>query len=1033
MLSISGFIGYQTLIKESLPDLEIPQATIITEWPGSTPDMVEKEITRRLENSIKGLKGLKHLFSASRDHISIISVGFEAEMPRNEAMLSLQRTIGAIEGELPKSALRPRIEETSVRDYPIATVALFGNASTVKLEARIKKLRDRIKQIPGIRKVNIIGENKPYIRIQLMPERLRMMGVSATRVRDAINYYNNDAPWGQFENEDLGFSMKMTGLFESFEDIRNLPLIRLPEGNVIRVKDVATVSRSKWKETAKGFLSINGEDYFPVTALNIFKGPGKDTIRLVEKVREVIEQTQQSAEWDESVRVRIFGDEAKFIKDELNRGFTNAWQSMLAVFVVLFFMLSWREALIAAFSVPLTLLGTVAVLWAMGYTFNLLVIVGMVLALGLLVDDFILIMEGMHENIFIKQLKFTDAVRQTIKTYAVPSFSGSVTTILVMIPLVFIGGIDGKFIKLIPITTAVCLVISYIVSVMIGPPISRFVLNSKTKELKPGLIDRLSEKAGDSLSDWLKRNVVSSRLKASLWLGLVFILILVTLDVSQYLRNSLYPKEDGRGLGISIEFESRTPLEKTEQLSKKIAEILRSKPYLEYVFQVVGAKDSYSLGSFHDMLASPEAPNYVGFTCFFVKRNQREKLSHLYVEPLREEIRQALEGLPGIRIVMTPQTGGPDSEDPIQIDIIGDDMDKLKAISHRVQEALQRVHGVSDVRDNIGEPRFSLGFRPIREAMEFHKISQSELGFQMIAYMLNEKIGVFRQADSDEDLDIRLQTGWPSQENTSGPPKSWAELMNLSIINDEGTPVPLWSITEPTLDEAQKVIVHKMGRRSITVRAKTTTAYAPEVIAQMRPVMEQMQKNWPDNYHYIFAGEQKQDDLYETMFKIFLIAMLLVFAILALLFDSLLQPVLILFTVVFGLIGVVFGFFLAGIPFSFSASIGIVALVGIVVNDAIIMIDTMNNYYKNGSDVREAALRGAADRLRPIVSTTVTNFAGLTPLALSDPAWSSLCWAIIFGEITATLGALIILPALYTLVTPGQIKPISLPAALETD
>jgi multidrug efflux pump subunit AcrB len=993
--------------------------------------MVEKEITRPLERKIKGMKGLKQMFSASQDNVSIIAVSFKAEMTLNETMLALQRKVGSAQGDIPKTAHRSKVEETSISDIPIGMIALFGDAPPRTLEEQGKKIRDSIKKIAGIKRVVLPGERKQYVSVKLIPDRLRMLGISSLDIRNSIVAYNHDAPWGKFNNDQLTFSMNMSGNFKSIKDVEELPLLRLDKKGLIRVKDVATVEKRLFRERVKASLSWEQEDYVSVTAINIHKSAGKDTIALMRQVREKIGAFQSSPDWDSRITVKIVGDQSIVIWDELYRGFKNAWQSMLAVFIVLFVMLTWREALIAAVSVPLTLLGTLAVLWALGYTFNLLVIVGMILALGLLVDDFILIMEGMHEGIFVLQLGFVKSVKRTISLYAVPSFSGSTTTILVFIPLIFIGGIEGKFVRIIPVTAAICLVVSYIVSLIIGPPISRMVLVSKKKKFEPDKIDKIAEKAGRTLSDWLKKHVISSRKKALVWIAFAVVLFVFSLGATDLLRNTLYPKEDGRGMGITVQFPPQTQLEESEKLVEEVAKILRSKPYFEYVFQIVGEKDSYSLGSFHDMLMPQLSSNTVGFSCFLVKRSEREQLAHLYVEPLREELKAVLDHLPGVNIIMSPQIGGPSSEDPIQIDIVGPDLKKLKEISLQVQKALKKVPGVVDVRDNLGPVNFSLGMRPIREAMDFYGVSQQELDYQMIALMENEKIGTFKLENADDDLDIRLESEWPGQKKNHIGPENWESLANLSILNSKGTPIPLWSLVEPRLVESPQVIVHKDGFRSITVRSKTSTAYAPEVIRAMRPVMNEMQKDWPQEFSFEFAGEEEVDNTYLKMFRIFLVSMLLVYCLLALLFDSMLQPIMILSTVLFALIGVILGFFLADIPFSFSASIGIVALVGIVVNDAIILVDTMNSYLKKGHTSFESAMHGAADRLRPIASTTITNFAGLMPLALSDPGWSPLCWAVIFGELTATFGAVILMPALYVILTPKFKKTIS--ADLEAD
>lgn len=1020
LLGFTGLVGYNSMVKESLPDLEIPEAYIQTTWEGATPAMMEKEITQKLERELRGMKGLKKIYSASKDEISIVAVSFHADSPLAESMQLLNRHVSQAQGHLPKSAERPTVEATSVRDLPIATVALFGDADRSVLERQAEILERRLERIPGIRSARVVGGRTEIVHVQLLPERLRSYGIPATQVRQRILGHGADAPWGKFENPDLTFSMRMGGAYKGVQDLESLIITRLPGGTPVRLADVAHVSKSHLREKTRASLSWKGDEYIPTVAIDILKSPGQDTVALVETVRTLLSKAHASHLWPEGVKWRLSGDQSEVIWTELARGFNNGWQAMLAVFLVLFVMLTWREALVAAFSVPLTLFGSMAVLWAMGYTFNLLVIVGMILALGLLVDDFILIMEGMHEGIFIKRLGFVESVKRTISTYAVPSLSGSITTILVFLPLIFVGGVDGKFIRVIPVAAAVCLVMSYIVSVVLGPPMSRLFLGKRDAVFEPGTVDRISHKLEQRLAAWLDRRVIFSRKQARFWVGGAFAVFCLSLVAAANLRDTLYPKEDGRALGIGIELSADTTLEESAVVAERLGTILRQKPYFEHVMRVVGGKDAYSQSSIHDMIGRNEASNLVGFACFLVPGTRRDRLAFEYVEPLRLELTEALYDVPGARILMTPQIGGSSGEDAVQIDIQGDDMPTLRNIAREVRLKLARVPGVVDVRDNIGPQGTELRFRPMHEAMDHYQVSQVELAGQMIAYMENEKVGKMRRSGTRDDHDIRLGTWWESQEGRIAGPRQWSELETLSIINENGHAIPLWSLAEPELVTAEQVILHKDGRRSVTVMAKLDGAYTSEVLERMRPQMDTMQESWPAEYAYVFAGEEDVENTYTNMLKAFLVSVVLVYCILALLFDSLLHPGIIMSTVLFALVGVFFGFFLLEIPFSFSASIGIVALVGIVVNDAIIVVQTMNNHRRAGMGAMEAARQGAADRLRPVASTTVTNFAGLTPLALSDPGWAPLCQAIIFGEITATFGAMVLIPALYVLLTPAE-------------
>ncbi|THB68143.1 MAG: efflux RND transporter permease subunit, partial [Desulfovibrio sp.] len=649
--------------------------------------------------------------------------------------------------------------------------------------------------------------------------------------------------------------------------------------------------------------------------------------------------------------------------------------------------------------------------------FNMLVIVGMILALGLLVDDFILIMEGMHEGIFLKRLGFTGSVKRTIRNYAVPSFSGSVTTILVFVPLACVGGVDGKFIRVIPVTASVCLAMSYIVSVLLGPSMSRLFL-SRAEHKGPGTVDRFSHRAEQALSRWLGSSVVGSRKQALLWVLGAFLLFVFSVFAATGLRDTLYPKEDGRTLGIAVELAPGTTLDQSQAVAEELGEILKHKPFFEHIMRITGGKDAYSLSSFHDYLGRNQGENIIGFACFLTPGKERDRLAFEYVDELRAELEEALKDRPGVRILMNPAIGGSSGEDAVQIDISGNSLSELREAARQVMAELGTIPGVVDIRDSIGPAGMELEFRPMFEAMNHYGVSQATLAGQMLAYMENEKISTFRRSGTRDDLDIRLGAVW------SGPDhnrlQSWEELARLTIINNQGRAVPLWSLAEPVMTQAEHVVFHREGRRSVTVLAKLEGVYVSEVLERMRPRMDEMQENWPDGQEFVFAGEADVEATYRNMLVAFMVAIVLVYAILALLFDSLLYPGIILSTVLFALVGVFLGFINTGMPFSFSAAIGIVALVGIVVNDAIIMIETMRARRKQGQSVFEAAKLGAADRLRPIVSTTVTNFAGLTPLALSDPGWAPLCKAIIFGELTATVGAVVLIPALFVLLTRSK-------------
>lgn len=1019
LLCISGWLAYRALIKESDPDLKIPMALVMTSWPGAAPEQVEKQITTPIEKQIKSLKGLKRYRSGSSNSVSSIIVEFRAEASIEESMQLLRNQVAGAESLLPKAAKKPHIEPISVSDTPVVSFMLFGDHDAALLDREARRLETSLEKIPGMKKVDVWGNTNEIVSIRLIPSRLTDLGISPIAVKEKIHAANVDMPWGRFENERFTATMKFTGMFRDLDELKRLPITRLQYGRLVRLEEIAQVRREMAKVQTQASVSVGGDDFQECVTLEIYRLPGQDTIELIERARTLMETETAKPGWPKTLQYKVISDESELIWENLTNVFNNGWQAMLAVFVVLLCMLSWREALIAGLSIPVTFLGVLAILWGFGYTLNQLVIIGMVLALGLLVDDFILVMEGMHDGLSSGK-SLPEAQRFTISTYAIPSFSGSVTTVLALLPLLLIGGIEGKFIRVIPVTTALCLTMSYLVSIFLDVPLSRFVLKaSASHQKKLSKVDLLTERVSGRLCQGLTRYTVRSKAVALLWVAAFMGLFLLTLAAFSELPVEMYPKEDGRKLGITVELPPDSRLEQSQVVAEAVGEVLRKKPYFEHVTKYVGMKSPMVLNSAIEFLAESQASNFSGFSCMFTPKNQRDRLAYQYLGELRAELNETIARFPGAVVTFSPELGGSSAEDPIQVEVTGDNMETLRHISAQIREALGKTAGARDVRDTLGPTRTDVSFEPLREALDFYQISEADLALQIRLAMTSEKVGRFLQTGTQDDLNIYLGMIWKSRQGKLGGPKAWEELELLNVITETGERVLAGSILQPHITQEALSLTHKDGRRSVTVLAKVFSRTAGEVLQDFRPALDAMKAGWPEGYGYAFAGEAEQSgDTFSKSGIALLVAVCLVFSVLALLFDSFTQPFIIMLSVPLGLIGTFSGFYLAHIPISFPAMIGIISLVGIAVNDAIVMIETMNIHRKQGRTVQDAAARGAADRLRPILSTSITTIVGLIPLALSSPAWMPLCNAIIFGLIASTLVSLFVIPALFVLLTP---------------
>lgn len=1023
LLMLGGYVAYDGMIKENFPDLAIGQAVVSTAWPGADAGAVEQRITNELERKLKGVKGLKRFRSASLASLSIVGVEFRPDVDIESGLARLRAAVDEASSAFPRQAEKPAIQQVSVNDTPVITLALTGDVDIALLAQVAGDLKRSLERIRGVNKVTVAGDREEIVRIRLIGARLSALGLSPLTVRDAILAANIDAPWGEFEGDEIGATFRLLGRYRTVRDLERLPVSRA-SNRIVRLGEVAEIRRDLERETTRAALSWNGSAFRTSVSLSITKLPGADTIAVVDRLRATIADAAAGGTWPTGIDYRIVSNQAPDIADGLSNVFSNGWQAMLAVFVILFIALTWREAIIAGLAIPITFAGALLVLWALGFTLNQMVLIGMVLALGLLVDVFILMMEGMHENIYVRQRPFAEAALATIRTYSMPALAGQLTTILAMTPLLAIGGLAGKFIRIMPVTAVICLVLSLFVALFLCIPLSRWLLARGDGAPQKTWIDRQTERASGWLEGLLSAYFVRTKWHAVAWPIVAVVILVVGGMLFARLPITVFPKTDGRPLGVLVEMEPETSLASAQRCAAAVGEVLRARPVFESVTKLVGTKSPFSINSIGEQLAPSEAAYIVGFSAVFTPRSERDLLAYQYLPELRGEIVEAMAACPGGELVMTPQTGGASTEDPVQIAITGNDLERLRRVVQEVRGALASVKGTSDVRDNLGPAKLDVRASPKREALDFYNVATRDLAEQIRLMMTDDEIGKFARGGVEGDLKIRLGFAWPSRSGDVGGPTTVLETYLLQIINRDGTTVPLQAVVDFDLQAAPLAILHVDGDRTVTVSAKTSGRTATEILGDVSPQLEAMQRSWPAGFSYRFAGEAEESaETFGSAGVVFLIALVLVFSLLVIQFDSFLQPVIIMSAVPLALTGTFFTFAALSEPFSFMAMVGIIALIGIVVNDTIVMIETMNGHIEDGAQVPLAAARGAADRLRPILTTSITTIVGLTPLALSDPMWWPLCLAIISGLAVATVMSLLIVPGLYVLLTRRSAAP----------
>lgn len=1053
LMVIGGLLGYGALVKEGTPDLEIAIALVQTDWSGSDAENIERQVTQPIEDEVKAVEAIHKLRSASYSGVSVVEVEFSARADVGESLQQLREAVALARSHFPAGVEAPQIQQFSINDKPILRLALSGPVDPVLLSQTAVQLQRRLEAVPGVNQVFLGGDRTEVIQIQLDPLRLSQLEISPQSVALAIQQANQDVPLDELESDFMGGQLRFYGQFRQLADLRSLPIARLGSGGAnsiargaglanqglgstgrtVLLGEVASITREFAQADSSVSISQDGASYLPAVMLHLTRAPGEDSPRLIEAVLAELESEKTGGAWPQGLDCRVVFDESELIWSELRGLAGNVIQAAIAVFIILMLTLSWREGAIASLAIPLTFLGALAVLWLVGQTLNTIVLMGMILALGLLVDVFILIMEGMHGAMLEEGLSFEQAVLQTVSHYAFPTLAGQLTTILAMAPLMGLQGKLGSFIRILPITVIICLCLSFLIAFCVALPLSRYLLggsNRKGRRLmhRKRPMERMMFNCAQYFSHWSRRWLLRSRSTAIAWVGGALAVCGLSLLLCSQLSMGFFPLPDGRLASINLELPPAATRAEAESVAYEVGELLRQKPFFQTVIKDVGQHSkAVSLQDF-----SPRLDNdLVGFSVVFRPQGQwdaagefrRERYSFEYLEELRDELNALLVNHPGVTAVLTgEQTAS--YEEPIQIELQGERTEVLRQLSGEVQAALRRIDGVRDVRDDQGALLPDIKLLPQREALDFYGLSAADLAQQARYYTSSTDVGDFVPSGERETLEMLLSTAWPSRQGTVGGPTRPEELLTMRFFGHDPrrSPIPASAVVKMVRGEMPLSIPRRAGRRTVTILAKVNQGQtAGDVMALLEPNLQQLQRSWPAGYGYHLAGEvEEQAETFASAGRAMILAILLVFSVLVLQFQSFRQPLIILLSVPFALVGVIWGFYGFDITFSFPAFVGVIAMVGIVVNDAIVMVDTMNRHRGEGLRLREAALVGIGDRFRPILTTSLTTIVSLIPLALTNPTWMPLASAIIFGLIAATVTALVIIPCLYILLSPDQ-------------
>lgn len=991
-----GLFSLLTIPKEAEPEIEIPFSVVTTVYPGAAPADMEELVTMELETEISGIEGLKQTNSTSGQGISSIFVEFEAEADIKESLRRLKDAVDNAAPKLPGDAETPVVNEINFSDMPIITYSLVGDYEYRELKKYADLLQDELEKVNGISEVDIIGGMSREFQVITDQTKLRQYNLTLSQIAGAIQAANFDLPAGSIEIDNYDYDVRVKGKFENIEDL-DQTIVATYENSPVFLRDVARVEDTFEDSDSQSRIALKNEEAYTTISLQIRKKTGGNILNIIREANSVVSQSNGGNILPSDLQAVVTNDNSQFIKDDIKTLGQSGIQTIILITLILMMVLSTRGAIITAMTVPIAFFMAFIFLKTSGMTLNSMVLFSLVLSLGLMVDNAIVIIEGINEYITMHKKKVYEAAILSVWNFKWAIISGTMTTVAAFVGMLFVSGIMGQYIGIIPKTLIATLLSSLFVALVIIPTLSsRFIKikdnNGATHrcERRHIFIEAKMRELHKIYRKTLNNILPSKKKRRSLIIGawLAFI-VAITLPIVGIMKLEMFPTIDFDYFMVNVELPTGSTFESTDKKTKEAEKIISEIPELKNYVANIGTDGS----------------NKASITVNLESEEMRERTSY----EISKEIRPQLEKIQGAIVNTEELQAGPPSGSPIEVRVFGAETEEIIKIANEVTRYFQDIKGVINLDNSIENSAGEFTFSIDRKKADYYGLTTASIASTLRSAIYGSKASTVNIGD--DDIDIVVKYDKSKFKNTD-------DLENVLLSTKQGDVVPLKQIAELNFEPALLEIKHRDGKELITVTADL------EPGTDLRKIMSdfnayQADLNVPDGYSLDIGGETEDiEKSYREMFLSLIIGMILIYTILVLMFNSFAQPFIILFSLPLAIPGVIIGLTLLGQPFSITAFIGIVALAGIVVNDSIILIDRINKNIQDGYETIEAIVEGGVTRMQPIFITSITTIAGIFPLYFADALWRGLSLTVISGLIFSTMLILIIIPTMYYGITP---------------
>lgn len=994
---VAGLYALYHLPIDQFPEIEPPFVTVMTTYSGANASEIETNITELLEDAFNSVQGIKEIYSTSSDNISVISMEFEWGANLDEAVNDVRSAIDMYYDFLPDGTSRPSIFKLSTNMMPVLMYTVTADESYNGLNKILEEqVVNPLKRIDGIGSINVTGAPKRYVYVDVDAKKMDAAGLSLEQVTNAIAVNNMNLPAGNVKMGRETYQLRVEGEFEFSEEIRNL-VVGVFNNAPVFIRDIAQVN-----DTVKDLSLEERSNGSQAARLSITRQSGANSVEVCKKVKKQLEQLEKNLPTD--VKTHLIFDTSKFISSSISNLASALFFALLfVVVVVLFFVGRFRATLIIALTIPISLVVAAIFLFATGSSLNIISMSSLSIAIGMVVDDAIVVLENITKHIRRGSNPREASIYATNEVWV----SVIVTTLVIVavfMPLTMLGGMTGIMFKELGWIVTITVCTSTVAAISLTPMLSSRLLKSREDE-KPRWYDRTIGKMLDRM-DEAYENLLRKALRHKVLILVSSLAIFVlSLGLFRFIGTEFLPSADQSRLSASIELQTGTRVEKTLETTSAIEQyIMENCPEVTLLSSSTGSLDEAGFAA----MFSNSGSHLINLNIRLKEINQRKRSD----TEIAEQIRSYLGTLPEVinYTVVAGGTGMGGGNSTVDVEIMGYDFDKTNALAQEVKALCQNLDGARDISISRKDDKAELQVVLDKEKMALHGLNSATVSNFIRNRVYGATAGYFREGGEEYDIVVRLEEQYRN---------SISDLNQLSIPTAMGTLIKLGEIGEIKEFWSPPSIDRQRRERIVKVSVTPVGVSLGEMAASVQTLVNGMEI--PQGVMVNIGGDyEEQQESFADLGLLFLAVIVLVYLVMASQFESYSRPFVIMFSVPFAITGATLALWITGTDLSMIAALGLVLLVGIVVKNGIVLVDFINLMRDRGLELNEAIAVAGKSRLKPVLMTATTTILGMFPMALGigegSEIWSPMGITIIGGMLVSTAITMVLIPVMYGLV-----------------